>query len=107
MVTGVIALPDRTPLPAGTVVQVALLNMSDPRVPGVPVVEQEFPVFDPNEPPLFTLRFDPATIDPTREYVVRAKVLIDAKVRFESRNDVAVLTRGRPPHAIIPVQPAN
>lgn len=105
-VTGVVTPQDRAEIPAGAVVRVTLVQVSQAGGTGETVVEQEFPVFDAKEPPLFTLRFDANKIDPARQYVVRAVVLIDAKVRYESAEGVPVLTGGKPPHAVVPVRPA-
>jgi len=105
-VTGVVTTQDRAEIPAGSVVRVTLVQISEAGGTGETVVEQEFPVFDAKEPPLFTLRFDANKIDPARQYVVRAAVLIDAKVRYETAEGIPVLTSGKPPHAVVPVRPA-
>jgi len=105
-VTGVVTLPDRAEVPAGAVVRVTLLQTGGAGDSGVTIVEQEFPVFDAKEPPLFTLRFDANKIDPAQHYVVRAKVLIDAQVKYESPAGIPVLTGGQPAHAVVPVKPA-
>src|SRR5262249_22332802 len=107
IVTGVINLPAKTELPEGAVAQVVLLQISESEVPGAMIASQDFPVRDPSEPPLFTLRFNPNAVDQTHRYVIRAKILIDGKVRYENSEGVQVLTYGHPPHAIVPVQPTG
>ncbi len=102
-VTGTVFYREVQPLPENASVQVKLVEAAPEGGPGAVVSEQTITCicnrfFDPpcNGPVFYQLPFDPARLDPAREYLVTAQILEGDKTIFASDAPNRVLTGGHP-----------
>jgi len=102
-VTGTVFYREVQPLPANASVQVRLMEAPADGGPGTVVSEQTITgtcnaFFDPpcNGPVFYELPFDPAKVDPSREYLVTAQIRDGDRTIFASDTPNRVLTGGYP-----------
>lgn len=103
---GTLTYPQRIALPPGAIVTVSLVEQRGKATSAVLLRETTFPA--PGQVPLaFELPYDPAVIDPTRHYALRARIT-DARggTHWATRRPVPVLTHGHGETEEIPLVPA-
>lgn len=94
-VTGVASYLERIAMPPGAEFEAALEDVSLADAPAVVIGLARIP--DAGNPPYrFSIDYDPARIDPTRTYVVRASLRYDGELLFTTDAPPPVLTRGAP-----------
>lgn len=92
-VTGTALYRERIAMPPGAVFEVTLEEAGKPGAQ--PVILGQMRKTDAGQPPYaFTISYDKAKIRRRRTYVVKARLLLDGRPRFESEA-VRVLTRGK------------
>ncbi len=84
---------ERLALPAGTVLEVELLDVSNADAPALVVGSASIPVVRPAPIP-FSLSYDPAVIDPTHAYALAARLVQDGRTLLRSAAVTPVLTNG-------------
>jgi len=95
-ITGTVNLPQRVALPPDAVVLVRLQDVFLPDAPSPFLAEYKTTVGRRRVPIPFTLKFDPAKIDPKHPYAVEASILVHNQLRFTNDTAYLVLTEGRP-----------
>jgi len=109
-VTGTLTYLVRMALPAQAVVQVQLLDLTrgeTAAAPGALVAEEKFPLGQRSVPVTFSLKLDPAKIDPKHTYGVSARISLLGEAKFASREPVQVLTQGNPTKVDLVLLPAG
>lgn len=80
--------------PAGTVLELRLVDFTRANEPAVVIAEQA--LSDPDPLPIrFRLPYNPATIDAQRDYGLECRVVVRGRPRWISPQMIPVLTRGR------------
>ncbi len=105
VVTGHVTYRERLALPAEAVVQVELVELSEDgegRVLSRQVIAEHGQV-----PISFDLRYDPAETDSEHVYAVRANILFNGQVWFQSVGEHRVITQGHPTHVEVLVKRAS
>lgn len=92
-ITGTATYRERIALPPGSVLEVELRDTSRADAPA-PVLASTRIETTGQVPIPFTLRFDPARIDPRGHYTVAARLSVGGQVRFRSDRAHPVLTQG-------------
>lgn len=99
-VTGTATFRERLALPANAVFEATLEDVSRADAPAQSLGSMRME--SPGNPPYrFTISYDPARIDPSHRYAVRARILVDGGLMFTSDTQYAVLTQGQPNHVDI------
>jgi putative lipoprotein len=106
-VTGTVTYRERSALPTDAVVRVQLSDVSRQDAAAIPVAQTTLTPAGRQVPLPFELRYDPAMIDSTHTYAVRATIESGGRLIFTTTRANAVITRGRPTHvdlvlAIVP-----
>jgi putative lipoprotein len=106
-VSGAIIYRQRSALPAGSIIHVALVEVRGKAAESVVLAEQSFsPVGQLPIP--FGILFDANVIDPARHYAVRARITDSGgRVFWATPRPVAVLTHGHPAEVEVRVAPAG
>ncbi len=108
LLAGTVIYLQRIALPAGSVINVELQDVSRADAAAVVVASQTITTTGENVPIPFELTYDPAQIDPSLSYAVRAQILIDGEMRWSSTERYAVLTNGSPTTDVeVRVMPTN
>lgn len=97
-IRGTVSPRDSAPLPAGATVDVRMLDLRRRDAP-VTVARTSFAVEGRPTPLAFELRFDPAGLDRSRPYAVRATIQSEGRVLFATESAQPVLTQGNPVRA--------
>jgi putative lipoprotein len=102
--TGSVTYRERIALPAGTVVHVALLDVSLVGTPARVIAQQE--IRPTGQVPIpFVLEYDRAAIDPAHRYGLRATISdADGRMLFANVTTLPVFREGAPEAATIVVQ---
>ena len=95
-ITGTVSYRQHISLPPDAVVVIHLQDVYLPDAPSPFLAEFKTTVGQRNVPIPFTLKFDPAKIDPNRPYVVEASILVHEHLRFTNDTAYPVLTKGSP-----------
>lgn len=104
--TGTVAYRERIALTPDAVVEVTLEDVSRADAPAQVVASTR--IERPGQPPIpFTLAYDPARIDQSRTYAVRARITAGDRLLFTSTQHTPVLTRGNRREVAIMVQRAG
>jgi putative lipoprotein len=93
-ITGTVSFPQRVALPPDAVVVVHLQDVFLPDAPSPFLAEYKTTLGGRQVPIPFTLKFDPAKIDPKHPYVVEASILVHGRLRFTNDTAYLVLTGG-------------
>lgn len=102
-VSGSAAYRERMVLPPGAVFEAVLEDVS--RADAAAEVLGSVRLVEPAGPPFdFQIEYDPARIDPTHTYAVRARILVEDGPIFVSDQHHPVLTREAPAHVDIPLR---
>jgi len=92
VISGTATYRERMLLPPGSQLEVGLQDISLADVPAIILATQR--IDDPGAPPFkFQLEYDPAAIDPSHTYAVRATVRNDGRLMFTTDTVYPVLTR--------------
>ena len=96
-VTGTLSTPTGQALPPDAQVRVRLEAVSPADAPALRLGEQRFSAGDRQLPLPFEVGFDPADVDPSRSYAVRAEIAApDGRVLLRTTGTHAVITRENP-----------
>lgn len=96
ILTGTVTYLQRIALPAGSVINVELQDVSRADAAAAVLATQTFTTAGENVPIAFALTYDPGRIEERFSYAVRAQIFIDGVLRWTSTERYAVLTRGNP-----------
>lgn len=94
--TGTVTYLQRIALPAGSVVQVELQDVSRADAPATIMAAQTITTTGENVPIPFTLSYDPSQIDERFTYAVRAQITVDGALRWTTTEHTPVLTSANP-----------
>ena len=109
-VVGTVTYRQRVALPADAVVEVRLQDTSRADAAARTIGQTSIPTHGAQVPIPFRIDYDPAGIDPSHSYSVRATINVGGKLLFSSTTMYPVLTRGAGNEASIEVYmilPAN
>lgn len=95
-VDGLVVQRSRNALPAGTVVNVRLLDVSRADAPSVTLAEQRIELGNRQLPVPFALSVAADRLDARMSYAVAADARLDGRLLMFSTNHHPVLTRGAP-----------
>lgn len=96
VLTGTVTYLQRIALPAGSVINVELQDVSRADAAAAVLATQTITTTGENVPIAFELTYDPGQIEERITYAVRARILINGVLRWTSTERYAVLTRGNP-----------
>ena len=96
VLTGTVTYLQRIALPAGSVINVELQDVSRADAAAAVLATQTITTTGENVPIAFALTYDPGQIEERFTYAVRARILIDGVLRWTSTERYAVLTSGNP-----------
>jgi putative lipoprotein len=97
-VTGSVTYRERSALPPDAVVRVQLSDVSRQDAAAIPVTQVTLSPAGRQVPLPFELRYDPAAIDSTHTYAVRATIESGGRLIFTTTTANMVITRGNPTH---------
>lgn len=103
-VTGTIAFQSGVDLPKGALLRVSLQNLSRPNDPAGTMAERAIACCE-RLPIRFDLEYDPLLIEDKEDYAVFATVREGAELLYSAPVPVRVITRGRPEHVDLTVEP--
>lgn len=95
-ITGTVAYRERMALPADAIIQVLLLDVSRQDVAATRVAEATVRPEGRQVPLPFELPYDPAAIQPTHRYAVRAAIRSENRLLFTTGAAAPVITDGHP-----------
>ncbi|HKQ20028.1 MAG TPA: YbaY family lipoprotein [Candidatus Eisenbacteria bacterium] len=96
IVKGTVTYQERIALPPDAVVEVWITDVSPPILGLLPLAEATVDPEGRQGPLPFELRYDPDRVDPKRDYVVKAAILSDREILFQTEATTPVITRGHP-----------
>lgn len=96
VLTGTVTYLQRIALPAGSVINVELQDVSRADAVATVLATQTITTAGENVPIAFELTYDPGRIEERFSYAVRAQIFMDGALRWTSTERYAVLTRGNP-----------
>jgi putative lipoprotein len=106
-ITGTVSYRQHVSLPPDAVIVIHLQDVYIQDAPSPFLAEFKTTVGQQNVPIPFTLKYDPAKIDPNHPYVVEASILVHEHLRFTNDTSYPVLTKGHPAKVdiiLVPVQ---
>jgi len=92
MITGTVNVPPRTALPPESLVTISLLDVSLADAPARLIVEERFPAAGRQVPIAFRLPYDPASIEASHRYSLRATITKRGRLIFTTTSAYPVLT---------------
>ena len=95
-VTGTVTYLERIALPAGAGLGIKLLDISKQDAPAVTIGEQVITTSGEQVPFSFSIKYNPASIDPRFTYAVQANITVDGQLWFTTDTRYAVITQGNP-----------
>ena len=95
-ITGTVTYRQHVNLPQDAVVVIHLQDVFLQDAPSPFLAEFKTTVGQRHVPIPFTMKFDPAKIDPNHPYVVEASILVHDHLRFTNDTAYPVLTKGNP-----------
>ena len=102
-VVGTVAYRQRMALPPDAVVEVQLQDTTRADAAARTIGQATIPTRGAQVPIPFRIEFDPASIDPTHSYSVRANITVGGRLLYSSPTMYPVLTRGAGSEAAIEV----
>jgi putative lipoprotein len=105
-VTGTVVYRQRVALPPDAVVHVRLEDASRADAPATVIAQADVDRDGRQVPIPFRLPYDPARIDASHRYVLRATIRAGERLLFTSTTAHDVVTRGAPSHVEVVVTPA-
>jgi putative lipoprotein len=106
-VTGSASYRQRIAIPADTVLRVRLEDVSRQDAPAEVIAERTVPTEGRQVPIPFRLEYDPAAIDASRRYSVRASLSTGEKLLFTTATAHPVITAGAPTDVTIMLVPVT
>jgi putative lipoprotein len=106
-VTGSASYRQRIAIPADTVLRVRLEDVSRQDAPAEVIAERTVPTEGRQVPIPFQLEYDPASIDASRRYSVRASLSAGEKLLFTTATAHPVITAGTPTDVTIMLVPVT
>ena len=106
-ITGSVTYRQRIALPPDAVVLVRLEEVSRQDAPATSIAEEKIATGGKQVPIPFRLKYDPAKIEPSRTYHVRATISTGERLLFTSTTAYPVITRGATKKLDIMVQPVT
>jgi uncharacterized lipoprotein YbaY len=106
-ITGTVSYRQHLNLPRDSVVVIRLQDVYLPDAPSPFLAEFKTTMGQRHVPIPFTLKFDPAKIDPNHPYVVEASILVHEHLRFTNDTAYPVLTKGNPSNIDIILVPVG
>jgi putative lipoprotein len=97
----------RIALPPDAEVRVTLEDVSRADAPATVIAEQTIPTRGRQVPIPFELQYDPAKIDPSHRYAVRAQIRAGDELKFTSTTANPVLTQDAPSSVDLTLQPVR
>lgn len=92
--TGTVTYRQRIALMPEAIVKVWLQDVSRPGLPAPEILDEQ-EIHRPGQVPVaFSLRYDPATIDPTHTYTLLVRIYEGDRTRFTNAKPFAVITQG-------------
>ncbi len=95
-VTGNVIYRERIALPAGSLINVKLVDISLQDVPSITISEQEIITTGQQVPIPFKLDYNPQEIKPNHTYAVQARITINEQLVFINTQSYLVITRDNP-----------
>jgi len=95
-VTGTVSYLQRIALPPNAVVKLVIEDVSYSDAPAVSIADEEITTQGRQVPIAFGVPYDPAVIDPTHRYQIRATITSGGKPLFTTATAYPVLTHGAP-----------
>jgi uncharacterized lipoprotein YbaY len=93
---GTVAYLQRIALPPNAIIEVSLQDVSKADAPAEVLDSVQIPSAGRQVPIPFTLHYDPAQIDERYTYTISARITVDGVLRWISKTQNLVLTRGAP-----------
>ena len=107
-VTGTVTYRQRSALPAGSVLSVALQDVSRADAAAEVIASHVITTTSENVPIAFTLNYDPTQIEARATYALSVRIEVDGQLRWINTARVAVLTRAAPQSAVeVVVEPVR
>lgn len=95
-ITGTVSYRERIALPAGSVIEVSLLDTSRADAPATTLAQTTITTTGENVPIPFTLEYKPSKIEENMTYTVSARITVDGKLRWISDQAYPVITNSNP-----------
>ncbi len=96
VVAGTVAYRERMAMPENALLTIQLQDVSRAGAPAKVIAEQKF-MFAGHQVPLpFEVHYDPAKIDPKRNYALSARITVNAQLIFLNTTAYPVITQGNP-----------
>jgi putative lipoprotein len=105
MITGTVSYFQRMALAPDALIAVSLQDVTLADAPSKLIVEQRFPAAGRQVPISFRLPYEPASIDSTHRYTLRATITTRGKLTFSTTTVYPVLTAGAPRNVDLVLQP--
>jgi len=102
-IVGTVAYRQRVALPPDAVVEVRLQDTTRADAAARTIAQATIPTHGAQVPIPFRIEYDPAAIDPSHSYSVRASINVSGRLLFSSATMYPVLTRGAGNEAAIEV----
>ncbi len=102
-ITGTVAYPQHVTLPLDALISIRLEEVSQADAQATVLNESIVSAAEHEVPIPFTLSYDPAVINPSHTYQVRATIIANGTLLFTSKVH-RVLTHGAPTSVVIPLQ---
>lgn len=96
VVTGTVSYLEKVALPAGAVVEIKLLDVSEQDFEKQILADQTITTTGQNVPLPFALSYDADDIDATKTYSVAARIFINGDLAWVSTQSYPVITNGYP-----------
>lgn len=106
-VTGRVLYLQRSALPPNAVLQVQLLDVTRANAPAIVLGEQRIHTNGRQVPIDFEVVYDPALVQDDHRYSLQARITVDNRLLFVSRQLYPVITMGNPVTVEIRVDPAG
>lgn len=101
ILTGTVLYRQRIALPAGSVVEIQLQDVSKADAPAEIIASQAITTSGENVPIPFALTYDPATIAERNSYALSARILVNGELAWINTTRHTVLTQGAPTSGVV------
>jgi putative lipoprotein len=95
-VTGTVTYRQRIALPPDAVVRLVIEDVSLAGAPAKSIAEEQVPTNGKQVPIPFDVKYDPAVLNPSHRYQIRATITSGGELLFTSATSYPVLTQGAP-----------
>ncbi len=94
VLTGTVSYSDTIKPPAGSTVEVSLIDISNPSVDSLVLSRQVITTAGEGSPFKFSLEYNPDAVKPAGDYSVGARIRVNGSVWWTSTTNLFVLTKG-------------